>query len=951
MEDAVASLTKSLALVPPAAVPAIVDCVIASSCFEPSLLFSSLVRTIPDPAEVFESNCILSHAVALGHLIKLTPSNDAMELFIWKVFVPMVKSVEPNDTESINQGLGLFCDVVLKTHSWELIGTILVPFCLGSLVKNLGLICNEELTICRWSIEDGFEQKPTGITRGSLPLLISCRILISLLNSALESERETHSSERKIVDGFGDSGRFSHNLLWDLSNMVIEILTQSTEHRSCVIRLILPHILRSFCDFALVMVMVNGSACTLSRISFLKKIWACCVCLFSLGHEERIDAYNILSMCFSSFKVIDGCGSTSEGELSEKYDLSNEKEFWKEIRRGLVDKDPFLRKQALYVLKVSHCNCYDSVGNKDDEYCSSASRFTVDSKNGHAISSNVTHAQTKRGKWADKEAKSMGVGEVCHLGANGLSSQERWTVFILLYEMLEEYGTHLVEAAWMHQVSLFLESGPFSTCMIATTCAVYQVQMDTLDGIFNWLSVLWERGLFHENPQVRCLIMDSFLSISWDKYADYAQKVPRSFVLGPFILGLNDVVHHKDFGVKGVYMSSTIHGATKYLHEYSRQMSLSERIELVCGLASIARQDSFGRAGLMALAFCIASAAGTVIHDDGEVYDSMNDYTISGIKEAESSQENPLSSRAAELLDVLGVVVERSKQHFNPRYRLRVCEQVLKAATSVISICDVPTDILLHFLSNVPREFTDFTGPLRGLVQQWLNQNGGQPSKMGSAYGNKELLERLAFFPRSFISKHSPDACVSFDDEDVDAWELEGQRWARVLFLVVWDEHLEPIFKFLQNNTMSSILRRVSFEFGSTQTLILQSFCVERNLKLDGGDILTIGRSSSEKVYTYVASLCRRMTQFPVFWSISSGRLICLIPIKGKLWSPSHMLASHTTSDVLLCHDKLFMHGSRVMNTFISVILMAKTLTFCYHLLYHRLLEFLIPQKQMMPLT
>lgn len=164
---------------------------------------------------------------------------------------------------------------MLKTHSWELIGTILVPFCLESLVKNLGLICNEELTICRWSIEDGFEQKPTGITRGSLPLLISCRILISLLNSALESERETHSSERKIVDGFGDSGRFSHNLLWDLSNMVIEILTQSTEHRSCVIRLILPHILRSFCDFALVRVMVNGSACTLSRQEFALLPFAC----------------------------------------------------------------------------------------------------------------------------------------------------------------------------------------------------------------------------------------------------------------------------------------------------------------------------------------------------------------------------------------------------------------------------------------------------------------------------------------------------------------------------------------------------------------------------------------------------------------------------------------------------------------------------------------------------
>lgn len=100
------------------------------------------------------------------------------------------------------------------------------------------------------------------------------------------------------------------------------------------------------------------------------------------------------------------------------------------------------------------------------------------------------------------------------------------------------------------------------------------------------------------------------------------------------------------------------------------------------------------------------------------------------------------------------------------------------------------------FNMSIPTILIKFSvGPLRGLVQQWLNQNGGQPSKMGSAYGNKELLERLAFFPISFISKHSPDACVSFDDEDVDAWELEGQRWARVLFLVVWDEHLEPIFK------------------------------------------------------------------------------------------------------------------------------------------------------------
>ncbi|KAJ0961816.1 hypothetical protein J5N97_029644 [Dioscorea zingiberensis] len=928
MEEAVASLTRSFAVVPPAAVPAIVDCVVASSSFEPSLLFSSLVRSFADAAQVTESNCTLSHAGALGHLIKNTPSNDALELFVWKVFVPMVNSVQLNDTELINQVLGLLCDVVSKTQSWELIGTILVPFCLKSIGRNLALAYNGELAIFHWGSEDTFEQNLIRVTPESLPLLISCRILISLLNSALGSDNEIHSSERKAVDGFGDSAHFGHNLLWDLSNMVIEMLTQSTEHRSCAIRLILPHILGSLSDLALVRVMVHGYALKLSRVSFLKKIWTCCICLFSLGHEERIDAYNILSMCFSSFKFIEGSESVLEGELGEKYDLSNEKEFWEEIRRGLVDKDAFLRKQALYVLKISLCNYYSSLANKDGENCSSASRFTVDSKNSQTVSSNGAPSHTKRGKWADKEAKSLGVGEVLHLDENVLSGQDRWKVFILLYEMLEEYGTHLVEAAWRHQVSLFLESGPFNAYVIPANCAVYQVQMDTLDGIFNWLAVLWERGLFHENPQVRCLIMESFLSISWEKFEYYAQKVPRSFVLGPFILGLNDVVHHKDFGVKGVYTSSTINGAAKYFHEFSHKMSMSERVELVCNLASIARQDSFSRAGLMALAFCITSAAGTaVIHNTSEVHDSMNNCTVPQVKEAESSQENPLSSRTAEVLDVLGVVVERSKQHFNPRYRLRVCEQVLKVASSVICIGDAPTDILLHFLSNVPREFTDFTGPLRGLVRQWLTQNSGQESNIVSTYGNTELLESLVYFPRSFIKQKRPsDACVSFDDEDVDAWELEGQRWARVLFLVAEDQHLEPIFMFLRNYTMGLCTEGVRLDWVPIKVLILiQSLAEEfengwrkytnyieaRAVKaVDVMNILDESTSLCNSLFR--EKFIRKFTPMlgdilsyaksvsTIFWSICIRDTELPHSIKGKLGGPSQRrLASHTTSDVL----------------------------------------------------
>lgn len=43
--------------------------------------------------------------------------------------------------------------------------------------------------------------------------------------------------------------------------------------------------------------------------------------------------------------------------------------------------------------------------------------------------------------------------------------------------------------------------------------------------------------------------MQSFLGIEWMKYEDFAESVPESFVLGPFIEGLNDPVHHKDFGL------------------------------------------------------------------------------------------------------------------------------------------------------------------------------------------------------------------------------------------------------------------------------------------------------------------------------------------------------------------------------------------------------------------
>lgn len=61
-------------------------------------------------------------------------------------------------------------------------------------------------------------------------------------------------------------------------------------------------------------------------------------------------------------------------------------------------------------------------------------------------------SMTRKDTWAEKEAKSLGVGELYGSVDSGLTSQQGWQAFLLLYEMLEEYGTHLVEAAWSNQV-------------------------------------------------------------------------------------------------------------------------------------------------------------------------------------------------------------------------------------------------------------------------------------------------------------------------------------------------------------------------------------------------------------------------------------------------------------------------------------------------------------------
>lgn len=99
-----------------------------------------------------------------------------------------------------------------------------------------------------------------------------------------------------------------------------------------------------------------------------------------------------------------------------------------------------MRKQSLNMLKIV-------LNMKDKNPCTDVSANTSQD------SDSTYKSVTKRGMWADKEAKSMGIGGTNTAAYSFLTNEQRWGAFLLLFETLEEYGTHLVEAAWNHQVS------------------------------------------------------------------------------------------------------------------------------------------------------------------------------------------------------------------------------------------------------------------------------------------------------------------------------------------------------------------------------------------------------------------------------------------------------------------------------------------------------------------
>ncbi|XP_022155534.1 uncharacterized protein LOC111022655 isoform X3 [Momordica charantia] len=918
------SLSESFRKVPPMAVPAILDCLLASTGLSPSELFASLLDTFPNNIDDVttkegkldpdQCNYLTSLVCALCHILKKNGADpDALKLFIWKSFVPLINKAAAFNREMLNQVSESFIDVVIETNSWPIVEETLVPLCISSALYSTTMLQNEQLGTfegdrcsvilgSNGSVHEPKMDKQMIKGYGFLPLPLACHILAIMLDAVLCNRQAPQTTEVVVSNGCQKAEEFTVKLIRDICNLSDQMLLQSSDHRSCAIRYLLPVIFEALLSQHNLEISIQGNR-------FLMKIWNCCKKLFSFGTLERRDAYTILSLYLSFFphnEELEGAGMCDD---AEEFDIKADKDFWVEIKRGLVDKEGLVRKQSVHILKKAL-----SINGRGNT--SSVPNTISSGKDNNA------RGITKRERWANKEAKSLGVVQTCsqhEIVTNSL--QQKWEAFILLYEMLEEYGSHLVEAAWNHQISLLLRD-PTSIKFDSFTGGFYQNQIEMSGEIFSWLSILWVRGFHHDNPLVRCLIMQSFLGIDWRNYVSCLMSLPQTFIIGPFIEALNDPVQHKDFGVKGVYSSKTIEGAAHFIRQYANCLDARTTVVFLQQLTSLTKKKSFGRVGLISLSECIASAASIVGFEndcEGECFDPQGNLITYSL------------GYKMELLDDLRFVVQSSKQHFNPSYRFQVCAKALEAAASVLCTSDLDLEVLLLFISALPREATDYGGCLRGKMQSWLLGCGKKCCSGSCCSTETKFMKSLIEFPKRFIChNHSSNVSVTYDDEELEAWEFEAKRWARVVFLAVKEEHhLRSILTFIHNHGVNIGKQKSDLEGIRVKFLILilslvqelqlvQEKATDHNYKCETKDEYTLCQPSDDLNYavptTFIkkfvnlfSSLLEELVSFAtascsIFWSnVKSDETGLPSSVKGKLGGPSQRrLPSYTATLVLL---------------------------------------------------
>jgi hypothetical protein len=111
-----------------------------------------------------------------------------------------------------------------------------------------------------------------------------------------------------------------------------------------------------------------------------------------------------------------------------------------------VDEDPLTRKRTLYLLKQALPKLalqLNTAAEQVQRHPSGRQKKGMLCFQAHTTKKDVTCSQQNRRNGEEEELSNS---------SRDQQPPHAWKAFILLYETLEEYGSHLVEAVWAHEV-------------------------------------------------------------------------------------------------------------------------------------------------------------------------------------------------------------------------------------------------------------------------------------------------------------------------------------------------------------------------------------------------------------------------------------------------------------------------------------------------------------------
>ncbi|EGC34723.1 hypothetical protein DICPUDRAFT_153035 [Dictyostelium purpureum] len=352
--------------------------------------------------------------------------------------------------------------------------------------------------------------------------------------------------------------------------------------------------------------------------------------------------------------------------------------FWKSIISGLVDMEPLNRKRSNYLLKKSISISISNENNSED-----------------------------MGKWTQYFEWNK---------ENSSKLQKLWNTFFLINESLDDFTIHTIEPVWKELDQLVVSSSSNSSFGLH----------------FDWLNILFKRGLQHMNPAViKILVLD----VLYAKH--YIPYLPLDFVTDNMIHLISTPLIYKG-STEGSIHAAIQHFFTVY---YESLKETEMKIKLFRNIITILKNNHFHR-----------------------------DLVINLIKFIEvitnkHKEQVPVVNN--EFFPIFNTLFELSIKRLHSNGRNRLYKSVIKSL-QYITDEQLSFDNMSKIIFSIPFHFHS-NPQYNQLISNWLNGNSGQGAnktfnsimEILKNHHQQQSIPNTSNIDKDFIVKLKSDSFIS----------------------------------------------------------------------------------------------------------------------------------------------------------------------------------------------